>query len=184
MTLSPICILSVLGRIRSSVWFGSLYCIFVSWLVGVVVVIYVSCGLYCNPVVMLPLVLIPLASRVWFVAHVVSEGVSESISCGFRRDRWNPHGTGSGASQVGIRASGWRYPTSPACRITLPTGVVVSSVKTYFLKIRWIVLISSDFSPYLYSFSAYLCEFWVFSFIRVFWVLGLYAGWTIFAPQL
>ena len=29
-----------------------------SWLIGVVVVIYVSCGLYCNPVVMLPLVLI------------------------------------------------------------------------------------------------------------------------------
>ena len=62
-----------------------LSCIFVSWLVGVIVVIYVSCGLYCNPAVMLPLVLIPLASRVWFFAHVVSEGVSESISCGFRR---------------------------------------------------------------------------------------------------
>jgi hypothetical protein len=30
----------------------------------------------------------------------VSEGVSESISCGFRRDRWNAQGTGSGASHM------------------------------------------------------------------------------------
>ena len=32
-----------------------------------------------------------------------------------------------------------------ACRLTLPTDVVVFNVKTYFLKIRWIDLISSIF---------------------------------------
>ena len=45
-----------------------------------------------------------------------------------------------------------------ACRITLPTVVVESSVKNDFLKLRWIVLISSAFSPYLYAFSSYLSD--------------------------
>ena len=46
-----------------------------------------------------------------------------------------------------------------ACRITLPTDVVVSSVKTYSLKLRWIVLISSAFFflP-IYAFSSYLSD--------------------------
>ncbi len=80
-------------------------------------------------------------------------------TCGFWRNRWNPHGTGFGVSQVGIRAQVVDTPLVRfACRLTLPTDVVVSSVKTYFLKIRWIVLISSDFSPYPYSFTSYLCE--------------------------
>ena len=62
----------------------------------------------------------------------MSEGVSELISCGFRRDRWNPHGTGSGASQVGIRAQVDDTPLVRfACRITLPMDVVVSSVKPF-----------------------------------------------------
>ena len=38
-----------------------------------------------------------------------------------------------------------------ACRITLPTDE--SSVKTILLKMRWIDLISSSFTPYLYSTS-------------------------------
>ena len=45
-----------------------------------------------------------------------------------------------------------------ACRITLPTDVVVSSVKTFFIKLRWIVLISSAFTPCLYSFLSYLSD--------------------------
>ena len=45
-----------------------------------------------------------------------------------------------------------------ACRITLPTDVVVSSVGKLFSKLRWIVLISSAFSPYLYSFFSYLSD--------------------------
>ena len=46
---------------------------------------------------------------------------------------------------------GFRYPSGPACRSTLPTDE--SSVKTILLKMRWIVLISSSFIPYLYSTS-------------------------------
>ena len=38
-----------------------------------------------------------------------------------------------------------------ACRLTLPTDE--SSVKTILLKMRWIVLISCSFIPYLYSTS-------------------------------
>lgn len=132
---------------------------------------------------MLPLVLIPPASHVWSVAHVMSEGVSESITRGFRRIRWDPRGTGSGASQVGIRASGWRYPTSPACRITLPTVVEFRAFKL-FSKIRWIDLISSDFSSYLHSFSSYLCEFWVFSLIWVFPSLRFRRGLDDLCPHL
>ena len=64
-----------------------------------------------------------------------------------------------GASQSGIRAQvHGSLVVRSACKITLPTDVVVSSVKNYFLKLRWIVLISSDFSPYLYSFFSYLSD--------------------------
>ena len=55
-----------------------------------------------------------------------------------------------GASQV--VSEPWFYDTPlvrSACRITLPTDE--SSVKTMLVKMRWIVLISSSFIPYLYS---------------------------------
>ena len=50
----------------------------------------------------------------------------------------------------GIRALVFDTPlVRSACRLTLPTDE--SSVKTILLKMRWIVLISSSFIPYLYS---------------------------------
>ena len=65
-----------------------------------------------------------------------------------------------------------------ACRITLPTDEVESSVKTILLKIGWIDLSSFDFTPYpdailllplrALSFLSYLC----------FPSLVSYEGWT------
>ena len=57
-TLSPICILSVLGRIRSSVWFGSSCCIFVfltRWSRCCIKVLWICCKLlWCNYLFQVP----------------------------------------------------------------------------------------------------------------------------------
>ena len=59
------------------------------------------------------------------------------------------HSVDPGVLQSGIKVH--RYPTGPACWITLPMDVVESSIKTILLKMRWIDLSSSAFTPYLYS---------------------------------
>jgi hypothetical protein len=51
-----------------------------------------------------------------------------------------------GASQVVSEPRFCRYPrVRSACRLTLPTVVVVSSVKTILVKMRWIALSRSEF---------------------------------------
>ena len=71
-----------------------------------------------------------------------------------------------------------------ACRITLPTDVVVSSVKNYFLKIRWIDLSSSAFFSLPIFFLILPCEFWSSLLSEFFRVIGFHVGWTIFAFNL
>jgi hypothetical protein len=70
-----------------------------------------------------------------------------------------------------------RYPrVQSACRITLPTDVVESSVKTSLLKMRWIVLNRSIFfSLPTLLLSSYLCEF-EFSFLPTSLSLGSHVG--------
>jgi hypothetical protein len=92
-------------------------------------------------------------------------------------DRYNLQGAGFGASQVVSEPRFCRYPrVQSACRLTLPTDVVESSVKTILLKIRWIVLSRSAFySLPSMLFSSYLYEFWVLSCLLL-WVVGSYVG--------
>jgi hypothetical protein len=72
--------------------------------------------------------------------------VSKATSCRLWRARYNLQGAGFGASQVVSEPRFCRYPqVQSACRITLPTTVIESSVKIMLLKIRWIVLNSSAF---------------------------------------
>ena len=104
--------------------------------------------------------------------------------CGFWRDRWNLHSTGFGASQNGIRAQVHdSLVVRSAYRITLPTDVVVSSVKT-ISKIRWIDLISFDF---FLTFIPYHLTLRVLSLLSYLSFLSLWffnVGWTICAFNL
>jgi hypothetical protein len=80
--------------------------------------------------------------------------VSKATSCELWRDCYNSQGAEFGASQVVSEPMFCRYPrVRSACRITLPTDVVVSSVKTILLKLRWIDLSSSAFYSLSLSFS-------------------------------
>jgi hypothetical protein len=83
----------------------------------------------------------------------------------------------------GIRARFCRYPrVQSACRITLPTDIVVSSVKTILLKMCWIALSRSAFyslpmcfSPLTFaSFESSLLPSSSFRILR---------GWTISCLQ-
>lgn len=86
-----------------------------SWLIGVVVVISVSCGLYCKPVVMLLLVVIPPASRACFDVYELLVGVSKidivRILAGSLESSWYWFWGVTSWYQ----SSGWRYPTGPFC---------------------------------------------------------------------
>jgi hypothetical protein len=79
--------------------------------------------------------------------------VSKATSCELWRDCCNSQGANFGVSQVVSEPRFYRYPqVRSACRITLPTDVVESSVKTILVKMRWIVLSSSAFySPLCFS---------------------------------
>jgi hypothetical protein len=74
------------------------------------------------------------------------------------------------ASQVVSEPQVLSIPTGPvAYRLTLPTVVVESSVKTILLNMRWIVLIRSAILLLAYVLlSSYLCEFCVLSLIYFF----------------
>jgi hypothetical protein len=106
--------------------------------------------------------------------------VSKATSCRLWRDRYNLQGAGFGALQVVSEPRFCRYPRVQfAYRITLPTDVVVSSVKTILLKMRWIDLSSSAFfSLPSMLLCSYLCEFCVLSLIR-FFEFRFLRGWTI-----
>jgi hypothetical protein len=73
-----------------------------------------------------------------------------------------------------------RYPwVQSAYRITLPTDVIVFSVKTILLKMRWIDLSSSVFfSLPSMILCSYLCEFCVLS-LAFFFEFRFLRGWTI-----
>jgi hypothetical protein len=72
--------------------------------------------------------------------------VSKATSCELWRECYNSQGANFGASQLVSEPRFYRYPwVSSACRLTLPMVVVVSSVKTNLLKMRWIVLSRSAF---------------------------------------
>jgi hypothetical protein len=111
--------------------------------------------------------LIPPASRACCDVHGELGGVFP---------KRHPRGGDFGASQVVSEPRFCRYPrVQSACRITLPTDVIVSSVKTILLKMCWIDLSSSEFfslpsmlspltftsfeSPFLPSSS--ICRFYV-----------------------
>jgi hypothetical protein len=103
-------------------------------------------------------------------AHYAWWCVSKATSCRLWRDRYNLQGADFGALQVVSEPRFCRYPrVQSACRITLPTDVVESSVQTILLKMRWIVLIRSAilFLAYVLL-SSYLCEFCVLSLIYFF----------------
>jgi hypothetical protein len=72
--------------------------------------------------------------------------VSKARSCELWRECYNSQDADFGASQVVSEPRFCRYPrVRSACRITLPTDVVVSSVKTILLKMSWIDLNRSAF---------------------------------------
>ena len=88
--------------------------------------------------------------RVYFDVHVVFGGRLRIVSMRSLAESLKLHRHDWGASQV--VSEHWFFDTPlvrSTCRITLPTDE--SSVKTILLKMRWIVLISSSFIPYLYS---------------------------------
>ena len=100
------------------------------------------------------------------------------VLCEFQRCHQNSHG------KVVSELRFIDAPLGSACRITLPTDVVESSVKIYFPKLRWIVLNSSAFF-FLPTFFLFLhLRVCVFSLIWVLWVLGFHVGWTICAFNL
>jgi hypothetical protein len=77
---------------------------------------------------------------------------SKATSCGLWRKRYHPQGADFEALQVVSEPRFCRYPrVQSACRITLPTDVVVSSVKTIFLKMSWIGLNRSIFYSLPYA---------------------------------
>ena len=77
-------------------------------------------------------------------------GAFESFLCGLWQGTLKLHRADSTGVTSGIRTLVFDTPLVLfACRITFTTDEVESSVKTIFLKIGWIDLISSDFTPYL-----------------------------------
>jgi hypothetical protein len=126
-----------------------------SWLVGVfAVVLYIILWVPSWTCVML----LP-----WFHPHrvhvVCARGacwcVSKATSCELWHDCYDSQGTDFGASQVVSEPRFCRYPrVRSACRLTLPMDVVVSSVKTILLKMRWIALSRSAFYSLPMCFSS------------------------------
>jgi hypothetical protein len=116
-------------------------------------------------------------------AHFAWWCVSKATSCELWYVCYNSQGADFGASQVVSEPRFCRYPrVHSACRITLPMVVVVSSVKTILLKLRWIDLSRSAFysltmcfSPLTFaSFESSLSPLSSFRILR---------GWTISCLQ-
>ena len=70
-----------------------------------------------------------------------------------------------------------------AFRITLPADEVESSIKTILLKIGWIDLSSSDFTPYPRCYSSLTFTSFESSLLSVFYESRTLEGWTISLPE-
>jgi hypothetical protein len=107
-------------------------------------------------------------------------GVSKATSCELWRDCYNSQGVDFGASQVVSEPKFCRYPrVRSACRITLPMVVVVSSVKTILIKIRWIDVSRSTFYSLPLCFSPLTFASFESSLLPHSSSLGSHVGWMI-----
>jgi hypothetical protein len=103
--------------------------------------------------------------------------VSKATSCRLWLDHYNLQGPGFGASQVVSEPRFCRYPrVQSALRITSPTDVVESSIKTILLKMRWIDLSSSAFFSLSLCFSFLTFASFEFFLLPSFSSLGYYVG--------
>jgi hypothetical protein len=105
--------------------------------------------------------------------------VSKATSCELWRECYNSQGADFGASQVVSEPRFCRHlRVRSACRIALPTDVVVS-IKTILLKMRWIDLSRSAFYSLPMCFSPLTFASFESSLLPTSLSFKFLRGWTI-----